>query len=42
VAIEQGDTFVTDLTGDTSLPSEGQLLLIGSDEQVEAFVRHYE
>ena len=42
VAIEQGDTFVTDLTGDTSLPSEGQLLLIGSDEQVETFVRLYE
>jgi voltage-gated potassium channel len=42
VAIEQGDTFVTDLTGDTPLPSEGQLLLIGSDEQVETFVDLYE
>jgi Trk K+ transport system NAD-binding subunit len=42
VAIEQGDSFVTDLTGDTPLPSEGQLLLIGSDEQVETFVRLYE
>lgn len=42
VAIEYDDTFVTDLKGDTTLPSEGQLLLIGSDEQVESFVAAYE
>jgi Trk K+ transport system NAD-binding subunit len=42
VAIEHDDTFVTDLKGDTTLPSEGQLLLIGSDEQVESFVAAYE
>ncbi len=42
VALEQGDTFVTELTGDTTLPSEGHLLLIGSDEQVESFVAAYE
>lgn len=42
VAIERGDTFVTDLKGDTPLPSDGQLLLIGSDDQFEAFVETYE
>jgi Trk K+ transport system NAD-binding subunit len=42
VALEQNDTFVTELTGDTTLPSEGHLLLIGSDEQVESFVAAYE
>ena len=42
VALEQGDTFVTELTGGTTLPSEGRLLLIGSDEQVESFVAAYE
>ncbi len=42
VAIEQDDRFMTDLKGDTLLPSEGQLLLIGSDEQVDRFVDLYE
>jgi len=42
VAIEHDDTFETDLTGDTTLPDDGQLLLIGSDEQVESFVAAYE
>jgi len=42
VAIEHDDTFETDLTGDTRLPGEGHLLLIGSEEQMEAFVHAYE
>jgi Trk K+ transport system NAD-binding subunit len=42
VAIERDDSFVTELTGTTTLPSEGHLLLIGSDEQVESFVAAYE
>lgn len=42
VALEQDNSFVTELTGDTPLPSEGHLLLIGSDEQVESFVAAYE
>lgn len=42
VALEQDDTFVTDVSGDTLLPSEGHLLLIGSEEQVESFVAAYE
>ena len=42
VAIERNDTFVTELIGDTPLPSEGHLLLIGSDDQVESFVAAYE
>ncbi len=41
VAIEHNDTFETTLTGDTVLPPEGQLLLIGSDEQMEMFVSLY-
>lgn len=42
VAIEQNDTFVTDLSGSTSLPPDGHLVLIGSDEQMETFVERYE
>jgi hypothetical protein len=42
VAFQQDDTFVTELTGETTLPSKGHLLLIGSDEQVESFVAAYE
>lgn len=42
VAIERDGTFVTELKGDTPLPSEGHLLLIGSDEQVESFVQTFE
>ncbi len=42
VAIENNETFVTELKGDTTLPPEGQLLLIGSDEQMEEFVTTYE
>ncbi len=42
VAIEDGDTFETELTGETVLPSDGNLLLIGSDEQMDAFADLYE
>jgi len=42
VALEHDDTFETELTGGTTLPAEGRLLLIGSDEQVESFVAAYE
>jgi Trk K+ transport system NAD-binding subunit len=42
VAIECDDAFVTDLVGDTVLPPDGRLLLIGADEQMEAFVEQYE
>ncbi|WP_263790145.1 potassium channel family protein [Salinibacter sp.] len=41
VALEHGDTFKTDLVGDTTLPSDGHLVLIGSDDQMETFVEHY-
>lgn len=42
VAIECDDAFVTDLAGDTGLPADGRLLLIGSDAQMETFVEQYE
>jgi Trk K+ transport system NAD-binding subunit len=42
VALEHDDAFKTELTGDTRLPSDGHLLLIGSDDQVESFVEAYE
>jgi len=42
VALEHDDTFETELAGGTTLPAEGRLLLIGSDEQVESFVAAYE
>ncbi|MEF8817258.1 MAG: NAD-binding protein [Salinibacter sp.] len=42
VAIEHEDAFVTDLGGDTTLPADGHLVLIGSDEQMETFVDLYE
>jgi Trk K+ transport system NAD-binding subunit len=42
VALEYNDTFETDLTGETTLPEDAHLLLIGSDEQVESFVAAYE
>jgi Trk K+ transport system NAD-binding subunit len=42
VAIEHDNTFETELRGDTPLPADGQLLLIGSDAQVETFVEQYE
>jgi len=42
VALEHDDAFKTELTGDTRLPTDGHLLLIGSDDQVESFVAAYE
>jgi K+/H+ antiporter YhaU regulatory subunit KhtT len=42
VAIEHDDTFRTNLGGDTTLPSDGHLVLIGSDQQMESFVDRYE
>ncbi|MEF8940758.1 MAG: NAD-binding protein [Salinivenus sp.] len=42
VALEQGDAFKTDLGGDTTLLPDSHLVLIGSDEQMETFVDHYE
>jgi len=42
IAIEHDDTFRTNLGGDTTLPSDGHLVLIGSDQQMESFVDRYE
>ena len=41
VAIEHNDAFKTDLKGDTTLPPDSHLVLIGSDQQMEAFVERY-
>jgi Trk K+ transport system NAD-binding subunit len=42
IGVEHDDTFVTRLSGDTTLPSGGRLLMIGTEEQVEAFVDAFE
>ncbi|WP_198598632.1 potassium channel family protein [Salinibacter altiplanensis] len=42
VALEHNDTFKTNLGGDTPLSSDNHLVLIGSDDQMETFVEHYE
>jgi voltage-gated potassium channel len=42
VAIEHDDTFVTNLTGDTTLPPDGHLLMIGTEAQASAFVETFE
>jgi len=42
VAIEHDDTFITALTGDTTLPTGCRLLMVGSEAQAEAFVEAFE
>jgi Trk K+ transport system NAD-binding subunit len=42
VAIEHNGAFRTDLTGDTTLPADGRLLMIGDEQQTEAFVETFE
>ena len=42
VAIEHNGAFKTDLTGDTTLPAEGRLLMIGGEDQAAAFVETFE
>jgi len=42
VAIEHDGAFETELTGQTELPAEGRLLLIGSEEQASTFVEVFE
>jgi len=41
VTIEHNDAFKTDLRGDTTLPPDSHLVLIGSGQQMEAFVERY-
>jgi Trk K+ transport system NAD-binding subunit len=42
VAIEHNGTFTTDLAADTTLPPDGRLIMIGSDEQASTFVEAFE
>jgi Trk K+ transport system NAD-binding subunit len=42
VAIEHNGSFATDLTGDTTLPAGGRLLMIGTEAQAAAFVETFE
>lgn len=42
VALEREDTFVTTLNADTTLPADGRLIMVGTDEQAAAFVERFE
>jgi Trk K+ transport system NAD-binding subunit len=42
VAIEHNGAFYTDLTGDTTLPAEGRLIMVGAEAQAEVFVETFE
>lgn len=42
VALEHNGTFTTALKGDTKLPTDGRLLLIGTEDQASAFVHAFE
>lgn len=42
IAIEHNDTFQTELQGDTPLPAEGRLLMVGTEKQMRAFVENFE
>ena len=42
VAIEHDGAFHTTLSGTTSLPADGRLLMVGGEEQVADFVERYE
>jgi K+/H+ antiporter YhaU regulatory subunit KhtT len=39
IAVQRGDETITNLTGSTPLPPDGELLLLGSHEQRVAFGR---
>jgi Trk K+ transport system NAD-binding subunit len=42
VAVEQGEQLTTQLTAGTVLPRDGKLLMLGSEEQRQAFVEAFE
>ena len=42
VAIEHNGAFRTDLTGGTTLPADGRLIMVGTEKQTKAFVETFE